>query len=310
MKISKKITIVILIVIGFYAVFLLFSDIEKISNKLINFKIEFLPIIFSLVPIAWILVYLRWYFLLRNLDIRVPHKENFTVFLTSAMLGITPGKAGELLKSQFFKEKFGISRTKTISLIFVEKFYDLTGAIIISFVGIWLFPEAGYIIIVGLIILIFIFVMISSRKIFNKTSKLFARFTVTRKFVDPILESSEIIKTSVRGKIAFFSIILSVGYWFIISLSIYFVFLALEIDSLSFLTIISTYVASVILGVLSFLPAGIGVTEGSLVGLLSLQGIEISTAIVIALLVRLFTLWYGVAVGLLLLKTSGILSLK
>ena len=310
MKISKKISIIILIVIGFYAVFLLFSDIEKISNKLINFKIEFLPVIFSLVPVAWVLVYFRWYFLLKNLDIRVPHKENFTIFLASAMLGITPGKVGELLKSQFLKEKFGISRTKTVPLVFVEKLYDLTGAIIISFVGIWLFPEAGYIITVGLVLLIFVFVIISSQKVFNKTAQVFMRFRITRQFVEPLSESSEIIKTSIRGKTALFSTILSVGYWFIISLAIYFIFLALEIDSLSFLTIISTYIASLILGVLSFLPGGIGVTEGSLVGLLSLQGIEISTAVAIAILIRLFTLWYGVAVGLLLLKTSGILSLK
>jgi len=310
MKISKKISIVILFVIGFYAIFLLFSDVEKISNKLINFKIEFLPIILSLVPVAWILVYFRWHILLKNLDIRVSHKENFTIFLTCSMLGITPGKVGELLKSQFFKEKFGISRTKTVPLIFVEKLYDLTGAIIISFLGIWLFPEAGYIITVGLIILIFVFVMISSRKIFNKTLKLFVRFSITKKFVEPILESSEIMKNSMRGKIAFFSTILSVGYWFIISLAIYFIFLALGIDSLSFLTIIFTYVASLILGVLSFLPGGIGITEGSLVGLLSLQGIEVSTAVIIAILIRLFTLWYSVAIGLLLLKTSGILSLK
>lgn len=310
MRTSRKISLAILVIIGFYAIFLLFSDIEKISNKLINFKIEFLPIIFLLVPIAWILVYLRWYFLLKNLDISVPHKENFTIFLASGVLGITPGRIGELLRSQFLKEKFGISRTKTVPLIFVEKLYDLTGAIIISFVGIWLFPEAGYIITVGFVLLIFVFVMISSRKIFNKTSQVFMRFRITRQFVEPISESAEIIKSSTRGKIAFFSIILSVGYWFIISLAVYLIFLALEVDSLSFLTIISTYVASLILGVLSFLPAGIGVTEGSLVGLLSLQGIEISTAVVIALLVRLFTLWYGVVVGLLLLKISGVFSLK
>ena len=310
MKTSNKISIIILSVIGFYAVFLLFSDVEKISNKLINFKIEFLPIILSLVPIAWVLVYLRWYFLLKNLDIRVPHKDNFTIFLVSSVLGITPGKVGELLKSQFLKDKFEIPRTKTVPLIFVEKLYDLIGAIIISFLGIWLFPEAGYIITAGLVILIFVFVTISSRKIFNKTARIFMRFQFTKKFVEPIYESSEIIKSSIRGKTAFFSIILSVGYWFIISLAIYFIFLALEIDSLSFLEIISTYIASLILGVLSFLPGGIGVTEGSLVVLLSLQGIEISTAVVVALLIRLFTLWYSVAVGLLSLKISGILSLK
>jgi len=310
MKISKKVSIIVLIVIGFYAVFLLFADIEKISSKIIYFKTEFLPMILSLVPIAWILVYMRWYFLLKNLDIRIPHKDNFAIFLASAVLGITPGKVGELLKSQFLKDKFEIPRTKTVPLIFVEKLYDLTGAIIISFVGIWLFPEAGYVITAGFIILIFVLAAISSRKIFNKTAQVFIRFQFTKKFVEPIFGSSEIIKSSIRGKTALFSTLLSIGYWFIISLAIYFIFLALGIDSISFLATISTYIASLILGTLSFLPGGIGVTEGSLVGLLSLQGIEISTAVVVALLVRLFTLWYGVAVGLLSLKISRVFSLK
>jgi uncharacterized membrane protein YbhN (UPF0104 family) len=52
------------------------------------------------------------------------------------------------------------------------------------------------------------------------------------------------------------------------------------------------------------LPAGIGVTEGSFGGLLSLLEIEISFALALAIVVRLFTLWFGVAVGFISLKLS------
>ena len=64
------------------------------------------------------------------------HLFNFLIFLGGSALGITPGKVGELLKSQFLKEKFGVERTKTVPLIFVENFYDVISAIIISFFGI------------------------------------------------------------------------------------------------------------------------------------------------------------------------------
>ncbi len=58
------------------------------------------------------------------------------------------------------------------------------------------------------------------------------------------------------------------------------------------------------------MPGGFGVAEGSLVGLFSLQGIGVSTALILVILIRIFTLWYGVAVGFIALKTSGVLSLK
>ena len=77
MNTRSKILLTITSIIFLYAILLLFSDIEKIYNKLIDFKIEFLPIILVLSPLAWFLIYIRWYLLLQNLGIKVPHKNNF-----------------------------------------------------------------------------------------------------------------------------------------------------------------------------------------------------------------------------------------
>ena len=52
------------------------------------------------------------------------------------------------------------------------------------------------------------------------------------------------------------------------------------------------------------LPAGIGITEGSFGSLLSLTGIEISFAVVLGIVIRLFTLWFGVGIGFIALKLS------
>ena len=53
MKIINKIIIIIIAVIGLYATFLIASDINTISDKISSFKIEFLPIIISLVTCSW-----------------------------------------------------------------------------------------------------------------------------------------------------------------------------------------------------------------------------------------------------------------
>ena len=70
------------------------------------------------------------------------------------------------------------------------------------------------------------------------------------------------------------------------------------------LSIISSYSSSLIVGALSFIPGGLGVAEGSLIGLFSLQNIDFSEAIVIVVLIRFFTLWFSTIVGFVALKTS------
>ena len=60
------------------------------------------------------------------------------------------------------------------------------------------------------------------------------------------------------------------------------------------------------LGILSFLPMGIGVVEGSLTSFFSLQGIEIPFAVTIVIVIRILTRWYSVLTGFIALKfTSG-----
>ena len=154
MNLSKKIILIIISMIVLYAGFLFFSDIEKISDKLLDFKFEFLPIIVFFTICGWFCVYYRWNYLLKSIGVNIPHRQNFQIFMGAGALGITPGKVGELFKSQFLKEKFNIPRSKSAPLIIAEKFYDLVGAMIISSLGIWFLPELGYLIILGLISLV------------------------------------------------------------------------------------------------------------------------------------------------------------
>ena len=59
------------------------------------------------------------------------------------------------------------------------------------------------------------------------------------------------------------------------------------------------------LGILSFLPLGLGVVEGSLASFFTMHGIDVSLALTIVVVIRLFTRWYGVSFGFIALKLSG-----
>ena len=94
------------------------------------------------------------------------------------------------------------------------------------------------------------------------------------------------------------------SYRLLEAVGIYLILLALGIDVASYFELASTYSMSVILGAISMSPGGIGVTEGSFAGLLALHGLEFSTALVVAVIVRFFTLWYAVIVGFIALRLS------
>ena len=86
------------------------------------------------------------------------------------------------------------------------------------------------------------------------------------------------------------------------AIGILFVFLALGINFIEFFNLMSMYSASVILGSISMSPGGLGVTEGSFAGLLTLHGLDLQTTLAIAIIVRFFTMWFAIVVGFISLK--------
>ncbi len=308
MKLDNRFLIVIVIVVILYASFLIVSDVTNIVTKLAKFRIEFIPIIISLVTATWFILFARWHLLLKNSNIYVPKKDNFIIYLSGVALTIIPGKVGELIKSQLLKKKFEISRATTAPIVLAEQLYTVIGIVVVSLFGIWNFELGIYVMGIFGSLLILVFILISSKKFFQKFISLLTKIKFLSKFIEPFYESYEVVKRSTSGRIVFYASILSVLFWLVESITVYFVLLAFDIDSIELLTIIPTYTTSIILGVASLLPLGIGVVEGSLAGFLTLQGIDISIALTLVIVIRIFTRWYSVSVGFIALKLSGGLS--
>ena len=305
MKIINKIIIIVIAVVGLYATFLIASDINTIADKISSFKIEFLPIIIILVTCSWFVLFTRWHLLLMNSKIFIPKKNSFIIYLSGIALTIIPGKVGELVKSQLLKTKFGIPRSKTVPIVILEQFYTLIGLIVISFFGIWYFELGTYVIGFFTAVLVFSFILISSKRIFNKLMVILEKRKITSKFVEPLSLSYDTIRKSIRGPIVFYATALTSIFWLLEAVTVYFVLLSFGVDDIEFLMVIPTYATSIMLGFLSFLPMGLGVVEGSLASFFSLQGIEVSLSLTLVIIIRVFTRWYGVAVGFVALRLSG-----
>ena len=304
MKFDNRFFLVIIGAITLYAIFLMITDFSLIASKISNFQINYLPIILVVVPLGWLVLFLRWTFLLKNANISIPVRESIKIYLAGFAF-VLPAKFGELVKSQIMKTKYDIPYKTTTSLVLTERLYDLAGAIAVSFLGLLSIGVGIYIITVALALLIIIFAMISSRSFFNHIINFIGKIKFLQKFQQSLSDSYETVRISTRPKIAFIGILTTSIFWLLESLGVYFVLLAFGIDIIDYFSVVSIYASSLILGAVSFIPGGLGVAEGSLVGMLNAQGVEISMAFVLVVLIRIFTLWYGVIAGFISLKLSG-----
>ena len=310
MKLDNRLILVLVAAIGIYAIFLFISDFNIISEKISNFKIYYLPLILLLVTVSWIPLIFRWHFLLKNCEIQIPFTKSILVYLSGSALQITPGQIGELIKAQILKTGFNIPRTKTAPVVLVEKVYDLIGAIIASIIGIIILELEIYLIVFAIFVLALIFFFIYYKPAFEFFLKQIIKMKFFSKYTENISESYEVIKKSTTPKVAIFSIFLSITYWFIVSVAVYYTLLAFDVDILNYLKVLSIFTTSTILGAITFIPGGIGVTEGSIAGLFTLEGIHMSTALILSVMIRIVTLWYNVGIGFIALKFSGGFSFK
>ena len=83
--------------------------------------------------------------------------------------------------------------------------------------------------------------------------------------------------------------------------NIYFIFLSFGVDLGLFISG-QIYYTSLILGVITFIPAGIIVTESNMIGLLLEQNVEFAIATLIVIFTRIITMWATTVAGVLTLK--------
>ncbi len=292
--------IIFLIAIIFYIALSLYSGQENLKQAFLQFSLwPNLFFILVLVIFGWFLRGVRWhYFLLFSGIKQVPFSESLQVFFASFAFTVTPGKAGELVKSLFLKNKYDIPIAKTAGILFMERLMDLiavlilgTGAIFLGFSKWWILLIAFIVILLCLLFLI-------------KIEKITFLNKVTPKILDLFKASRFLLNKRILPQ----TLIISIFAWSTEAIAFYLVLTGLGISA-SFITAVFIYAISTLAGALSMLPGGIVGTEATMIGLLAWQGISAPIAVPAVLIIRFCTLWLipilGVIFMIFLLKKQS-----
>jgi uncharacterized protein (TIRG00374 family) len=295
-KLRSKIFISIAIAALIAVLFSFYANISQLEEAFSKFSYALLP----LVPICaftnYLFRFVRWEYYLRLLDIRVPRAESFGIFISALSMAVTPGKMGEVVKSYFLKSMRGVPISKSGPILVAERITDSLDLLIISIVGAYSIGYEKQAILITAVILVAGIGIISSRTLSMRIIRMSEKLPFIAKRIKPIEVAYESSRVMLSGKPLIISTIIGLFGWFIECLGFLLVLEGLDIH-LRVLSASFIYSFSMMMGAVSFLPGGLGVTETSLAGLLVLAKIPRNSAVAATFIIRAATLWFAVIIG-------------
>lgn len=288
-------------VIFAFIVYLIISfsiDYSSVKSAIASFSLSQLSIIFFLVLLSLVLKFFRWQLYLNELPINISLSTSIHVFISGLLMGITPGRIGELLKSYLLKKSNSINFAESASVVFAERIIEFIALIILTLSGIIMLGLNSAIIFPISVFLFVLLIFSLNKNLQNMMLKSIVKVKFFKKYIEDINLLGKSFRKLFQPRIFILSILLSVIAWCFEVLGFYYVVRTFESSS-EFLVSGINYCLSIIVGALSFLPGGIGTTEGSLTFLIVRSGLSENNAISATILIRIATLWFSVLLGLL-----------
>lgn len=291
----NHIILISIFVVIVYVIIVLYGDTEKLYESFTHAKLHYILISIGLFSLGAFIRSFRWILMLRYMKIKIPLKQIIILYFTGYAFALTPGKLGEGVRSKYLKDDYNIPVEKSFPTVFSERYYDVIGVISIVFITTG-FVEQNPIVYFSLVLLAFFY--FAARK--KNTTKILSPLEKIKKLsnlTQKLLIIMDTIEVLLKPKIFLKSSIITIISWGVEALAVYFVFLSFDID-LGVAKASSLYVITSFIGAASFLPGGVGGTEGSLLGLLLLNGFSYNEILGPVLLTRFLALWYMIIIGI------------
>jgi len=303
-RLTRGIVVVGLLAIAVLALVAAWGDAPAVLGALSRFPpLLVLPVVLLTVW-NYVLRWLRWNYYLRVLGVRgVDRASSALVFLSGFAMGLTPGKSGELTKSYWLREIAGAEQAplaRTAPIVFAERLVDGIAMLLLATSGLITFRFGGLALLVVAALAAAAVAVIQARPLVHWMLRALEARPRARR-------AAELIETaydSARELLTWPRLVLAVGVgmlsWGGECLALYLILLGLGAPSSLELMNQSTFAlaAGSLVGSASLLPGGIGAAEGTVAAVLDLvarQPRDVAAAA--TLLIRVCTLWFGVALG-------------
>ncbi len=296
-KITKNIVISIIVLIVVYLALALWGNVDMVISTFKSFKWKFFPIILAIIYLTYILKFIKWNFYLHLSNIEIKTSDSFQIFMATLTMSVTPGKIGELIKPYMVRDIVGTPTSRTIPIVFAERVTEFLALIFLVILGIDALNSGIVISVISFLIFLILLITILNKNISNWLITRLSNIVFFQKYINPIKTSLNQSRIILSLKPFLLMFILSVVIWIVEGFAFYLVLTNFDINIL-FVESLFTYLFSLFIGAISFLPAGLGITDGSIAIVLANYGVNKEIAVSSALIIRIATLWFALLVGL------------
>ena len=301
---TRGIVLLAALAIAVAALVVAWGDAPAVLSALSRFPPWLIVPVVLLTVWNYTLRYLRWNYYLHVLGVHgVTKIESALVFFSGFAMGLTPGKSGEVTKSYWLREIVGPERAplaRTAPIVFAERLVDGIAMLLLATSGLISF-QFGALALLGVAALACVAVgLIQARPLVHAILNILERRTKTEglaKVLRTVYDSARELLTWPRMALA---VGIGIVSWAGECLALYVILLGLGAQPSLVLLNQATFAlaAGSLVGSASLLPGGIGAAEGTVAAVLDLvAGQPRDIAAAATLLIRMCTLWFGVALG-------------
>ena len=277
------------------------SGIADNFGTLFTISIPLLVLAFILSNLNILFKIYRWKYLSEKYGQPISNADASIVTISSFYFAnITPGKIGDLFKAYYMQKRYALGFFDGVSMIFYERFFEL----------VILFLTASAVVFIELrgitvIILEASAIVIVLLTLFYYKADFFMSLAERILIRLPVVNIRE-VNFNIR-KLPFFQI---VAVFLITFVSLVLEFARLWVVALAFgyflnpLQISMFFSLAIIAGLISQIPLGIGIMEGSLSYLIQEMGVDPITSISIVLTDRTISMYYALVLGFAFSKLS------
>jgi len=283
---------------------------EETLAQLAKLSLSQFAILLGLSLINYVLRGLRWHLFTRRLALGTGLAQDLRHFLGGFAMSVTPGRVGELVRMRWIRRETGRSFDRTAPLALVDRAADLAAMAVLLAVA--LMTTATHI--TGALpmtaaamllawtatrpTLLAAFATLSYRAL-GQLPRLFAR----------IRRASRTLEVFTHGGTLALSTALGFVGWLAEALAFYLLLTWMGTD-IGIGIAIAIFLFATLAGGLTGAPGGIGGAEAAMVGLLTLEGVGLNVALPATAIIRVTTLWFAIAIGLIVFPIAERYSMK
>jgi uncharacterized protein (TIRG00374 family) len=297
---ARKIVAAGLLAAMIWAGLALYGDVQELRRTARTFAPSAFVTGLGLVLGNYILRIARWQYYLRRIGVAIPIGRSAVIFLAGLVMSVTPGKIGEVFKSLLLYDTSGTPIVRSAPIVIAERLTDLIALVLLVSAGSLAFEHGRIVACASAAVVAGVWVVCAYRPLGQALLRIADRLPGIQRVSPRLHQAYDALLELTRPLPLLIGSLIGIVGWSLECFALYaiahgFAGVALRLDAATF-----TYSASTLAGALAMLPGGLGVTEVGMTVLLQTlggPGVRPATATAITMLIRIATLWFGVAVG-------------